>query len=126
MSTEAGMHGAAHVEGSRSVRDRLRAGLRQAMRARDKVATPALRATLGAIDNAEAVPLPATGGEPVVGRAADVARRELSEQQVAAIVRAEHDERIDAAELYERLDRSDEAATLRAEAATLRPYLSST
>lgn len=82
------------------------------------MAISALRSALGAVGNAEAV-APAEPGAPFrptlgVG-AADVARRELSLEDVRAIVRAEIDDRFAAAAQYELHGRGDEATRLRAE-----------
>lgn len=97
------------------------------MKGRDQVAVAVLRSALGAIDNAEAVdhrqaPKAQTGriAGAVAGLgAAEVARLELSEAEMAAIVRAEADDRRAAAEEYDRLGRHDESARLRAEAVVL-------
>ncbi|MEU3872508.1 MULTISPECIES: hypothetical protein [Streptomyces] len=88
------------------------------MRARDKVAVTALRATLAALDNAEAVPLEEAG----VG-STEVARRELSERKVADVVRAEIAERLQAAAELTDLAHAERAAGLRAEAAVLLAFL---
>ncbi|WP_051179065.1 hypothetical protein [Nocardia concava] len=111
------------------LRDRLRAALPAAMKSRDRPATAALRSALGAIDNAEAV----DGSEVRAGAiessavglgAAERARRDLTEAEIAAIVRAEIDERLTAAKEYESLaSGADRAATLRAEAAALAAHL---
>lgn len=122
-----------------SLRTRMRQALPEAMRARDKVAVSALRATLAALDNAEAVPVdavdavdPASGVEPrgsalewspVGAGAAEVARRELSERGVVDIVRAEVAERLDAAERLPLPAHAEQAARLRAEAAVLLRFL---
>jgi hypothetical protein len=111
--------------------DRLRAGLRDAMRARDAAAVAALRSALAAVGNAGAVDVPATPPPPgtaevagaVLGLgAAEVPRRELTAAEVAALVRAEVADRVAAAEAYERDGRADRAERLRAEAAALAPY----
>ncbi|MCU1644525.1 MAG: hypothetical protein JWN03_4800 [Nocardia sp.] len=111
------------------LRERLRAALPIAMKARDKSATAALRSALGAIDNAEAV----DGSEVRAGAietsavglgAAERPRRELGESDIEAIVHTEIDERLTAATEYESLSGgADRAATLRAEAATLAAHL---
>jgi uncharacterized protein YqeY len=109
----------------------LQASLRVAMRARDAAATRALRSALSAVANAEAV-APSTSGPLTEGAiagavagvgATDVARRELSETDVEAIVRAEIDERVTAATDYERLGAEDRAAEVRAEAEVLRRHV---
>ena len=112
-----------------TLRDRLRTALPAAMKAGDRAAVSALRATLAAIDNAEAV-APADGGRglaieeaPVGAGATEVARRVLTEDDVARIVRAEADEREQAAADYRALGRAEHAQRLEAEAATLRGHL---
>jgi uncharacterized protein YqeY len=94
------------------VRERLRAGLTVAMKARDRMAVAALRATLGAIDNAEAVTSPsmvdrgfAIEQSSVGVGAAEVARRVLTEEDVAGIVRDSIAEREEAAAGYDRAGR---------------------
>lgn len=96
------------------------------MRARDKVAVSALRATLAALDNAEAVPVDETGPSgvaieqsPVGAGTTEVVRRELSEREVADIVRAEAAERLEAAAELTALAHADRADRLRAEAEVL-------
>ncbi len=111
------------------LRDRLRAALPAAMKARDRATASTLRATLAAIENAEAVDVavvPSAGAieASAVGiGAAEAARRELSEADVAAIVRAEIAEREHAAEVYEGSGHGDKAAELRAAAAVLTTFL---
>jgi len=112
------------------LRPRLRAALTVAMKARDRVAVGALRPTLAALDNAEAVERPegidrhlAVELIPIGAGAAEVPRRELTEEQIVAVVRAEAAERIDAAETYERAGRSERAERLRAEAEVLHSHL---
>ncbi|MCF3102107.1 hypothetical protein IPZ58_10975 [Streptomyces roseoverticillatus] len=100
------------------------------MRARDKTAVSALRATLAALDNAEAVPVDEAelrGGAlehaPVGAGATEAARRELSESNVVDVVRAEAAERLEAATQLTALAHADRAAQLRAEAAVLLRFL---
>jgi uncharacterized protein len=115
----------------------MRRGLTAAMKARDKRAVAALRSTLAAIDNAEAVDVtqvpPAGGGRPTgegeiagpalgVG-AAEVERRTLTAVEMEAIVRREVAERQTAAQAYERAGRAPHAEGLRAEAELLGAYL---
>ncbi|EID55542.1 GatB/YqeY domain-containing protein [Saccharomonospora xinjiangensis] len=120
----------------------MRAALRQhlttALKARDRVALAALRSALGAIDNAEAVPIDSApidsapvaglGGEHVAGAASGVGateteRRELTDTQLREIVENEVRERTAAADEYERLGRADHAERLRAEAEVLTRHL---
>lgn len=115
------------------VRARLRAALRTAMKARDKETVAALRSTLAALDNAEAVDADAAGlaaveSEHVAGSvgglgAAEVARAALDERQACAIVAREAQERRDAAREYDGHGRADEAARFRAEADLLDGFL---
>ncbi|MFI9393446.1 hypothetical protein ACIG53_21510 [Streptomyces bauhiniae] len=100
------------------------------MRARDKVAVSALRATLAALDNAEAVPVDEAGARgvaleasPAGAGATEAARRELSESDAADIVRAEAAERLDAAALLPTPAHADRVARLQAEAAVLLRFL---
>lgn len=113
-----------------SLRLRMRQALPEAMRARDKVAVSALRGTLAALDNAEAVPVEeaAPGSSaletaPVGAGATEAARRELSERRVVDVVRAEADERLTAARQLTAPAHADRAARLRAEAAVLLRFL---
>ncbi|MFG1795454.1 hypothetical protein [Nocardia sp. NPDC049149] len=110
------------------VRDRLRAALSVAMKGRDRQAITALRATLGAIDNAEAVDVGEhrAGGieTSAVGLGvAEVARRELTEADIEQIVRAEIAERHTAADEYDSLGRQEHAENLRAQAQALSDLL---
>ncbi|MBM7786113.1 GatB/YqeY domain-containing protein [Tenggerimyces flavus] len=114
------------------MRTTMRADLTVAVKARDKPAIAALRSALAAIENAEAVPVDEsstnlTGTAQVVGAtafgAAEAERRELTEDEVAAIVANEVSERTNAADEYVRLGRDDQAERLRAEAEVLNHYL---
>ena len=110
------------------LRDRLRAAVPAAMKARDRGTTSALRSALAAIDNAEAVELRdvragAIEMSPAGLGAAEVARRELTEAEAAAIVRGEVEERRAAAVAYEAAGRGDKAAELTAEADALSAHL---
>jgi uncharacterized protein YqeY len=117
----------------RPLRTRLREALVAAMRRRDAAAVSALRSTLAAIDNAEAVDpshAPSATSGAIAGAvgglgAAEVPRVQLSEHEVAALVRAAIDERHDAAAQYERLGQSDRVARLRDEAAALAEHIDS-
>lgn len=113
------------------LRRRLRDALTAAMKTRDRTAVAALRATLAAIDNAEAV---RPGGDPAGSLAiehtavgvgvADVARRVLTPGDVERIVRDEIAEREDAAAGYDRVGRPERAGQLRDEARVLAAHLS--
>jgi uncharacterized protein YqeY len=98
----------------------LRAAMKDAMRRREAEATAALRETLAAIDNAEAVTPPAQTcdtGSMIAGAvgvgASEAQRRHLTEQDVAAVVAGELEERRQAAAMYEKLGMSEEACRLR-------------
>jgi uncharacterized protein YqeY len=110
------------------LRQRLRDALPAAMKARDRVAVTALRATLAAIDNAEAT-APAQGRSlaieqsPVGVGVAEAERRVLTEAQVERIVRAEIAEREAAAREYENAGHPDRAEQLRTEIAVLDRHL---
>ncbi|WP_330342725.1 hypothetical protein [Streptomyces sp. NBC_00557] len=100
------------------------------MRARDKAAVSALRATLAALDNAETVLVDETelrGGAleqaPVGVGVTEAARRELSERSVAEVVRAEAAERLEVAARLTAPAHADRAARLRAEASVLLRFL---
>lgn len=114
--------------------DRITMALRDAMKARDTVAVGALRSVLGAIGNAEAVPMDgststsASGETPFAGSveglgAGETDRRELSDRQIDAIVRDAIDERVVAGDEYRSLGRGDSADALDAEIAALRSVL---
>lgn len=86
------------------VRSRLRVGVRQAMKAREREVIAAYRCALAAIDNAEAVApdeyvsrAGAIEAAPVGVGVAEVNRRALTEQQMRDIVVAEAVEREQAA-----------------------------
>lgn len=107
-------------------RARLREALLSARKDRDAARVSALRSALSAIDNAETpdgarVDAPSSGtiAGGVVGLgAAEVARRELSDAQIRALMQGEIDERLAAASQIDRTH-TERAATLRTEAAVL-------
>jgi uncharacterized protein YqeY len=118
--------------GGMSVRGRMRQALPEAMRARDQVAVSALRATLAALDNAEAVPVAeaesrglAVEQTPIGAGTAEAARRELTESAVLDIVRAEAAERLEAAAQLTAPAHAARATRLRAEAIVLLRFLDS-
>jgi hypothetical protein len=116
------------------LRRRLETSLRAAMKNQDAAAVGALRTALSAIDNAEAVPppdapAPGPAGGPIAGArdgagAGDVARRELGEVDVRAMVRAEVDDLRSNADGYVLLGKDEDAARLRAGADLLEAHLS--
>jgi len=114
------------------VRASMRTSLKEAMRGRDTLAVSALRSGLSAIDNAEAVPTEPTSmgadDSPIAGAAVGVgateaARRELTLDDVHALLRGEVDERREAAVEIEGAGHLDRAAGLRREADVLEAVL---
>lgn len=107
-----------------SIEQTLRAALTPGLRARDAVATSAIRSALSALDNASAVPVHTRAGAieaSAVGvGAAEAARRELTDGEARGIVQREIDERLTVASQL-----PDEAAVrVRSEAAILVALLS--
>ena len=119
----------AHLPDDADVRERLRGGLREALRARDAAAVAARRSALAAIANAEAIHVSDGAAAPTssphfAGAAAglgtgEARRRALTGQEISQIVRAEIDERLAAAAEYERGGHSEQARRLRSEASAL-------
>lgn len=100
------------------------------MKERDRVAVAALRSALGAIDNAEAVddtvaaPMDGVIAKSVPGLGAGEApRRQLSDDDVVAIVRREVEDRQTTAEEYRAAGQPDHAARLDAERDVLLGHL---
>jgi uncharacterized protein YqeY len=100
-----------------TMKERLRADLRLALRDRRAADTRLLRGLLSALDHAE-VPRDAS---PV--GATEVARLMLDSTAVRDVVLTQIAEREQAADEYERLGKPDHAATLREEVALARQYL---
>jgi uncharacterized protein YqeY len=137
--------GTERPEATGDIRARMRRGLVDAMKARDQQAVAALRSTLARIDNAEAVDAeavdadadaldaepalysgeghPAVAGSVLGVGAADVDRRVLTPEEMAALVRDDVEEREIAAEVLVRVGRPDQAERLRAQAKLLTTYL---
>ena len=112
-------------------RTRLRDALLSARKDRDATRTSALRSALSAIDNAETpddvhVEAPSSGtiAGGVVGLgASEVARRQLSDEQIRELISAEVDERLTAADEFTAGGHPQRATTLRDEAAVLTDLL---
>lgn len=98
-----------------TIKNTLRADLREAMKARRADETALLRSLIAAIDNAEAVPMQAG--------ATEVPRLALDTAAIQAILLADIAEREQSAAQLEPLGQSDRAATLRAQAKLARRYL---
>lgn len=113
------------------MRATMRADLKTALKARDKVTVATLRTALAAIDNAEAVAAvepDAVGSQHIGGAvvgvgAAEVARRELSPEDIRDIVAAEVAEREATVAQYRRIGQDERAEALLAEVAVLNRYL---
>jgi uncharacterized protein YqeY len=90
------------------LKDRLRADLTTAIKARDEVRSSTLRMVLTAITNAE-----------VAGKEA----RELSDEDVLTVLTSENKKRREAAEAFEDAGRTEQAAKERAELEVLAQYL---
>ena len=103
----------------------MQADLKQAMKDRDSSRVTVLRATLGALANAEAVNAP-TGPISLTAAAGttEVARRELTEDDVRLVIERERDELLAAAEERAALGLPDDAEELRGKADVLTGYLS--
>ena len=106
---------------SRTHPDRIRADLPAAMKARDSSRVAVLRTTLAALANAEAVdPSNPTARTGLLG---DVARIELTDDDVRDIICRERDELRASERELSALGQSDAAAELAARAAVLDAYL---
>lgn len=90
------------------LKDRLRADLTAAMKARDEVRTRTLRMALTSVTN-----------EEVAGKAA----RDLSDEEVLRVLAREARRRREAADAFEAAGRADQAAAERAEDGVLAAYL---
>jgi uncharacterized protein YqeY len=97
-----------HNVGVSQLKDRLRADLTAAIKARDAVRSSTLRMALTAITNAE-----------VSGKEA----RELTDEDVLGVLTSEGKKRREAAEAYDEAGRTEQAAKERAELAVLADYL---
>ncbi|MEY4796064.1 MAG: hypothetical protein RLZZ105_490, partial [Actinomycetota bacterium] len=91
-----------------NLKDQLKADLTVSMKARNEVETSTLRMTLAAIMNAE-----------VAGDEA----KELTNEQVQAVVSAEAKKRAESADIYKEAGRVDAEAAERAELGILQKYL---
>lgn len=112
---------------AQTLRESLRADLKAAMIGRDRDRAAVIRTLIAAIDNAEAVEASAEQvgesfrqlGDP----SGEVARRVLSEADLAAVLEQEAASRVEAAARIRAAGNAAEAARLEAEAAVVRAYL---
>lgn len=115
-------------------RDRLRETLLAARKSRDTTSVSAIRSALSAIDNAETPQADQTDtriGGTIAGAVSgvgstEVARRTLSDSQIRALIEAEVDERLTAADEYIANGHHDRAADLQSQAAVLTQLLGQT
>jgi len=105
------------------VRAQIQADLTAAMKARDSARVAVLRAALAAIANAEAVASDSRVSLTAPAGSTEVARRELTEADVLAVVEREHVELLAAAEERDGLGLPDDAVEMREQAAVLASYL---
>ena len=91
-----------------ALKDRLRADLTTAIKARDEIASSTLRMVLTAVTNAE-----------VAGKEA----RELTDEDVLGVLTSEGKKRREAAEAFDDAGRTEQADKERAEAAVIAAYL---
>lgn len=122
-------------EGARALRAALRRGLTAALKARDSDAVTALRTAMAAIDNAEAVPVPAAGRAGTPASSAHVAgaraglgsteatRRRLTAGELRDILRGQVAENSREADRYDALGQAQAARRLRGQARVLAAYL---
>jgi len=96
------------VDAMSDLKDRLRADLNTAMKARDELTTATLRMTLTAVTN-----------EEVAGKEA----RELSDDEVQKVIAREAKKRRESAEAFDGANRTELAERERAEGAILDAYL---
>ena len=114
------------MNAAEAMKARLRADLKAAMRSRCASEAQVLRMLLGAIDNAEAVPLPHGERGYVVrafGEAAEKPRLLLTAADVLAVIRRHVETSRAAAAEMERVGQPDRADTIRAEAVIAERYL---
>ncbi|MGV0739044.1 glutamyl-tRNA amidotransferase [Mycobacterium syngnathidarum] len=115
-------------------RDQLRESLLSARKSRDAAGVAALRSALSAIDNAETPRAHQTDtriGGPIAGAVSgvgstEVARRTLGDAEIRALIQAEIDERLTAADQYLEHGHRERAADLRSQATVLRQVLDQT
>jgi uncharacterized protein len=121
-----------HADAAQALRAALRHGLTTALKARDTDALAALRTTVAAIDNAEAVPAlgtsPSATSVHIAGSrsgpgSTEAARQQLSASELRDILRGQITELAREADRYDALGQADAAERLRRQARTLTAYL---
>ena len=117
--------GATAPDAAHDIKTRMRADLKAAMAARQSAAVATLRTLIAAIDNSEAPAAPQTAQtHDFLSGSAEVARLELSREDIDRILRVEIAEREAAATQMDELGQTTRAADLRAASALTRTYLS--
>ena len=110
------------AEPAQIIRDRLKADLTRALKARQTPVAMTLRSLLAAIDNAEAVPL--TAAPPSIdGRVRDVPRLVLGRSDIQAILVREADECRRARADYERVGQAEAAEAMQAALDLIEGYM---
>lgn len=105
-----------------SLRERLESDLKTAMRERDRTRVSILRTTMSALSNAEAVD--SSTSRPQQGvYAAEVARRELTDDEILAVLERERAELLASVGEYAAGGQHDAAAELRSKVAVLARYI---
>ena len=107
-----------------ALKERLRADLKAAMQAKATDEVRLLRTLIAALDNAEAVAEPPKrfGSRQFGDPSGEVARREIGALALDALLNAEIDARLAAAEDYDRHKQDAEATRLRQEAELIARY----
>lgn len=105
-----------------ALKGRLRADLKAAMQSRATDEVRVLRVLIAALDNAEAVPTQGYRPRALGDAGTEVARRQLDDAQVDALLASEIVERELAAADLERSERSGDAAILLREAELIARY----
>lgn len=107
------------------IREQMKADLTQAMKARDSLAVTTLRSVLGAIDNAEAIPVTEAKipVEPVIGKSNEAPRKLLTAADIRQILQHEIEDRRAASAEYARLGQPAEAERLQKAAGLIEAYL---
>ena len=117
--------GATAPDAAHDIKTRMRADLKAAMAARQSAAVATLRTLIAAIDNSEAPAAPQTARtHDFLSGSAEVARLELSREDIDRILHVEIAEREAAATQMDELGQTTRAADLRAASALTRTYLS--
>lgn len=111
-----------NIQNPNQLVERMKADLKQAMKAKDTIRVATLRTMISALDNATAVPVD-TFIVPMEGMTPDVPRKELSMDEQLSILAKEMEERRKAYQQYQELGRVEEAVRLGAELSVFADYL---